>query len=71
MLPKRHIVWSTDNIELNNEFQKKWYIKQVLTNGRAEDIKKLDWEEVKRVLPDIVLPRYIRKLWENCLNVKV
>jgi hypothetical protein len=36
MQPKRYIVWSKSDVDLDDPFQKKWYIRQVLTNGRAE-----------------------------------
>ena len=29
---ERHIVWSTDMIDLNDPWQRKWYIQQVLKN---------------------------------------
>ncbi|MBM4308935.1 MAG: hypothetical protein FJ123_19585 [Deltaproteobacteria bacterium] len=64
--PKRYIVWSTDKeIDLNDPWQKKWYIGEVLSNGRAEDIAELDWNEVKRLLPELNLPQRVRKLWEG------
>jgi hypothetical protein len=44
--PKRYIVWSTDKeINLDDPSQRKWYIQQVLTYGRTEDIMELDWEK--------------------------
>lgn len=43
MRPKRYIVWSTEEVDLDDPFQKTWYIKQVLTHGRTEDIAALDW----------------------------
>jgi hypothetical protein len=64
--PKRYIVWSTDKeIDLSDPWQKKWYIKQVLTYGRAEDIAELDWEEVKKLLSKLDLPEHIKSLWED------
>ncbi len=68
MHPKRYIVWSKDEIDLNDPFQRKWYIKQVLTYGRTEDIVALDWDEVKRLLPELDLPLHVRRLWENYFN---
>jgi hypothetical protein len=44
---------------------RKWYIKQVLTKGRAEDIAELDWEEIKKLLPELELPKEIKSLWED------
>ena len=64
--PKRYIVCSTDKeINLDDPFQRKWYIQQVLTYGRTEDIMELDWEEVMRLLPELRLPEAIKALWEE------
>lgn len=65
MEPKRYIVWSTKKVDLDDPWQRKWYIRQVLTHGRAEDIAELDWEEVRSVLKEIVLPSPVRRLWES------
>jgi hypothetical protein len=67
--PKRHIVWSTNKeIDIENLFLKKWYITQVLVNGRAEDISELDWNEIKNLLPELEVPPIIKKLWEDYFN---
>jgi hypothetical protein len=64
--PKKYIVWSVDrSLDLSNPWIKKWFIKQVLTKGRAEDVAQLDWEEVKRLLPELDLPENIKSLWED------
>ena len=64
--PKRYIVWSADKeIDLSDPWQRKWYIKQVLTKGRAEDVAELNWEEVKRLLPELDLPKEIKSLWKD------
>jgi len=69
MRPKRYIVWSTNKeIDLNDPLQRKWYIQQVLTHGRAEDVSELDWDEVKRLLPVLKLPSRVRRLWEHYLE---
>ncbi len=68
MKPKRHIVWSKNEIDLGDPWQRKWYIRQVLTQGRAEDVAELDWEEVRAVLKDMTLPPPVRKLWERFLG---
>ena len=70
MKPKRYIVWSRDKIDLRDPWQKKWYIKQVLINGRAEDIALLNWEEIKCLLRELELPLYIKNLWEDYFNVQ-
>ncbi|OFW55353.1 MAG: hypothetical protein A2V52_04835 [Actinobacteria bacterium RBG_19FT_COMBO_54_7] len=68
MRPKRYIVWSTDEVDLDDPFQRKWYIKQVLTYGRAEDIAALDWDEIESLLPELDLPRHIKAMWEAYFN---
>ncbi|MBU4483571.1 MAG: hypothetical protein KKG62_05660, partial [Actinobacteria bacterium] len=67
---KRYIVWSKNKIDLNDNWQRKWYIKQVLTYGRSEDIAQLDWEEVRMMLDELNLTPNIERLWENYFNVK-
>jgi len=70
MKPKRYIVWSKDKIDLRDPWQKKWYIKQVLINGRTEDIALLKWKEIEHILPELDLPPDIKNLWEDYFNVK-
>jgi lysyl-tRNA synthetase class II len=69
--PKRYIVWSVDEIDLDNPWQRKWYIQQVLTHGRTEDVQELDLEEVRKLLPDLTLPVEVRSVWNeifSCLD---
>lgn len=54
--PPRHIVWSTDRLELADPFQRKWYIRQVIEHGRADDIASLDLDEMARLLVELNLP---------------
>jgi len=61
----RHIVWSKRELDLSDPWQRRWYIQQVLTHGRAEDVAGLDWEEVHRLLPELDLPSEVRRLWEE------
>lgn len=65
--PPRYIVWSTDQIDLDDPFQRKWYLQQVLTYGRAEDIAGLNLDEVARVLDDLYLPAPVYSLWKSFL----
>jgi hypothetical protein len=68
--PPTYIVWSTDQIDLSDPFQHRWYIQQVLTHGRAEDIRTLKLEEIAAVLDEIVLPEDVRDLWEHFLETR-
>jgi len=68
--PPRHIVWSTDRIDLSDPFQRRWYIRQVLLHGRAEDIRTLDLREVAELLEDLNLPELIYRLWRTFLERK-
>ena len=70
MKPRRHIVWSTDTVDLSDPFQYRWYIQQVLQHGRAEDIGTLNLEEVAELIDDFDLPAHLRRLWKNFLKVK-
>lgn len=64
--PKRYIIWSTNKeIDLDDPYQRKIYIEEVLSHGRTEDISELDWEEIKELLPQLNLPERIRKFWED------
>lgn len=65
MKPKRYIVWSKKEVDLSDPWQRKWYISQVLAHGRAEDIAGLDWEEVRSILKEIIIPSPVRRLWED------
>lgn len=67
---KRYIVWSKNKIDLSDSFQKRWYLKQVLTYGRTEDIALLDWKEIKSLLPKMELSQDVKELWEDYLNAK-
>lgn len=68
--PPTYIVWSTDQIDLSDPFQRRWYIQQVLTHGRAEDIRTLKLEDIAAVLDEIVLPEDVRDLWEHFLETR-
>jgi hypothetical protein len=64
MKAESHVVWSTKKeIDLGDPAQKKSYIQDVLTNGLASDVSKLDWEEIERILPYLKLPERVFRLW--------
>jgi hypothetical protein len=69
--PPRHIVWSTDQLDLSDPFQCRWYLRQVLLHGRAEDIRQLDLSEVERELDDLQLPDHLTRLWKRFLEQRV
>ncbi|MHB8779331.1 MAG: hypothetical protein ACYC6R_16470 [Anaerolineales bacterium] len=66
--PPRHLVWSTDTINLRDPFQKRWLLRQTLTHGRAEDIHALDLVDIKRELDQLGLPNEIESLWRRYLE---
>jgi hypothetical protein len=68
--PPRHIVWSTDQVDLSDPFQRRWYIQQVLIRGRAEDITRLDIDEVESVIDELILPPDVRDLWQKFLEYR-
>lgn len=36
-------LWSKEQIDLTDDWQRRWYIRQVLLYGRAEDVARQDW----------------------------
>ena len=68
--PPTYIVWSTDQIDLSDPFQRRWYLQQVLTHGRMEDICTLNVDEIAAVLDEIILPDDVRSLWQRFLETR-
>ena len=68
--PARHIVWSTDQLDLSDPFQRRWYLRQVLMHGRAEDIGRLALAEVERELEALDLPEPLARLWQRFLSYR-
>jgi len=66
----RYIVWSTDAVDQNDPFQRRWLLRQVLMHGRAEDIRRLDFDEIERELDQLNLPSEIDSLWRNYLEYR-
>jgi hypothetical protein len=66
--PPVYIVWSTDQVDLDDPFQRRWYIQQVLTRGRAEDVGALKLEDIVEVIDEIALPEDVRNLWQRFLE---
>lgn len=68
--PPRHIVWSTDTVDLSDPFQRRWYMRQVLLHARAEDIRGLDLDEVAALLDDLDLLPHLHRLWKMYLEAR-
>jgi hypothetical protein len=66
--PPRHLVWSTDKLDLRDPFQKRWLLRQTLLHGTAQDIRTLDLGEIKKQLDDLDLPKDIESLWRRYLG---
>ncbi len=64
----RHIVWSTDDLDLRDPFQKRWLLRQTLMHGTAQDVRALDFGEIKIHLADLDLPKDIDSLWRRYLE---
>ena len=61
--PPRHIVWSTDQLDLSDPFQRRWYMQQVLIHGQSDDIAHLDLAMLRQELDFLQLPTDIHALW--------
>ena len=68
--PPTYIVWSADQIDLSDPFQRRWYIQQALTRGRAEDLRALNLDEVAAIFDEIILPEDVRSLWQRFLETR-
>jgi hypothetical protein len=66
--PPRHLVWSTDEVDLEHPFQRRWFLTQVLSHGTAEDIRQLDFDEVEHEIEHLVLPPEVDSLWRTFLE---
>jgi len=66
--PPRHIVWSTNQVDLADQFQRKWYIRQVIEHGRSADIARLDFDEVASLLDELHLSPHLYRLWAGFLE---
>ena len=58
-------------MDLTDPFQRRWYLRQVLSHGRMADIRGLDLAEVERELDALQLPSEIWQLWKNFLERRV
>jgi hypothetical protein len=68
--PARHLVWSTAEIDLADPFQRLWLLQQTLIHGTAEDIRRLDLDEVERQIDHLQLPADIERLWRTFLRTR-
>jgi hypothetical protein len=66
--PPRHLVWSTDHLDLTDPFQRRWFLQQTLTHGKAEDIRRLNIEDVSNEIDQLKLPKDIERLWRDFLK---
>ena len=67
LLFKKYTFWSVkpEKLNISDPWTRKWYLKQVLTYGRLEDIACLDFEEIKNSLDELNLPKEIDRLWRH------
>ena len=59
--------WYADISKINTDTpaDRRWVLSKVLAYGTISDIKKLDYDEIKRELSNLTLPETVRRLWEN------
>jgi len=64
--------WYADisKINLDNIADRRWVLSNVLTYGTISDIKKLDYDEIKKELSNLTLSDTVRKLWEDFFKSK-
>ena len=64
----RYIVWSADDVDTDDPFQRRWLLRQILIHGRAEDIHQLNLSEVSQELEALDLPPDLHRLWKSFLE---
>lgn len=57
-------------MDLDDPFQRRWFLQQVLTHGTAEDIRQLDLDKVAQEIDHLHLPADIERLWRTYLNTR-
>lgn len=68
-----HICWFAQAKKYrtsNDPKVRRMWVQMVLLRGKAEDIRELPHSEIKKFLPDLVLPIEIKKLWERYLKIR-
>jgi hypothetical protein len=67
-----HICWfcDIDKFNLNDEKEKKIYLQMILTRGKAKDIRKLNFDEIRKYLDELHLPKEVKKLWQDYFKYK-
>lgn len=66
----RAVIWSVDTLDLDDPFQWRWYVRQVLLHGCAADVRALDLAEVAALLPELALPTPLAALWRAFLEAR-
>ena len=62
--------WSTNQVDLADRFQRKWYIRQVIEHGHSADVASLDLDEVAGLLDELHLPPDLHRLWASFLEAR-
>ena len=62
-----HLSWCSDvrRMDLSDPRQMREWVQMVLERGRARDIRKLDLNQVRALLPSLRLSPETRSLWQN------
>ena len=68
--PPRHLAWSTAELNIADPFQRRWLLQQTLTHGTADDIRRLDLDEVAQQIDQLQLPADIERLWRTFLKTR-
>lgn len=68
--PPHHLVWSTAEIDVADPFQRRWLLQQTLIHGTADDIRRLDLDEVAQQIDYLQLPVNIERLWRTFLKAR-
>lgn len=67
MKVRKRYLWDVDVApgEEQTESFRRFYVERILQGGTMEDIRDIGLPEIRRLLPDLNLPRVIRDFWES------
>lgn len=67
-----NLIWDYDWEKEDYKTEKffKWYLARVLSNGTAKDLRRINFEIIKKYLKKLNIPRRIARFWFHYFDIK-